>query len=219
MGKGLLKLYSTYYGKDLEKLEKFHAMMQKADRNAPDFATKMTSAYAATSVKTLTADEKKILDDLIYYDWDKNDEILFRNSSAYRKVISSYLSFMGMTKYRTQGFNNLSRQTGPLTAAKGEISNPYILEYFEYSLVANILKMAKDTATLNQYYKEYTAKLTRPDYKEALEDIYHNAVTFVDNAPAPEFSYKDVTGETVSLKSLRGKFVYIDVWGYMVRSM
>lgn len=29
---------------------------------------------------------------------------------------------------------------------------------------------------------------------------------------SPDFKYKDVNGKTVSLKDLRGKYVYIDVW-------
>lgn len=29
---------------------------------------------------------------------------------------------------------------------------------------------------------------------------------------APGFSYKDVSGKTVSLESLRGKYIYIDLW-------
>ena len=29
---------------------------------------------------------------------------------------------------------------------------------------------------------------------------------------SPDFKYKDVNGKTVSLKELRGKYVYIDVW-------
>ncbi len=214
-GKNLLMIYSVYYGKNLKKLAEFHAMMEKLDQNAADYAKQRTSAYAATSVKTFTIEEKKKLDDSIYLGWDKNDEILFRNSSAYRQVISSYISFLSINKYKTppQKQDNTSKKIkSPIIAEKGEISNPYILEYFEYSFVTNILKRSKDTAILNQYYKEYSTKLTRPDYKKALEDIYHNAVTFVDNAHAPEFSYKDINGKTVSLKSLRGKFVYIDVW-------
>ena len=29
---------------------------------------------------------------------------------------------------------------------------------------------------------------------------------------SPDFKYKDVNGKTVSLKDLRGKYIYIDVW-------
>ena len=30
---------------------------------------------------------------------------------------------------------------------------------------------------------------------------------------APNFEYKDINVKSVSLKSLRGKLVYVDVWG------
>ncbi|MNL25790.1 Thiol-disulfide oxidoreductase ResA [compost metagenome] len=49
-------------------------------------------------------------------------------------------------------------------------------------------------------------------YVEEVQQVYKNYKRMAGNGPAPDFTCSDVNGKTVSLKGLRGKYVYIDVW-------
>ena len=56
------------------------------------------------------------------------------------------------------------------------------------------------------------ATIINVDYRAKIDKVWNNYVTFGYNKPAPDFSFSNAKGKQVSLKSLRGKYVYIDVW-------
>ncbi|HEY8387530.1 MAG TPA: hypothetical protein VIK74_02945, partial [Parasegetibacter sp.] len=87
VGREMTWLYSLYYGKDLKKMEAFHDLIQNADREDPGFSKKLDSAYRATNVKQIDSVSLKNLQAFLYESWDKNNEVLFKNSSAYRRGI------------------------------------------------------------------------------------------------------------------------------------
>ena len=159
----------------------------------------------------------------IYSNWDRNDETLFRNSSWYRQAFQSFFSYkcfsLKYIKQLTSGMQQASpgemilrRDLVMSQVARDEISNPYIQSYFDYTCTRSIMQDAKDTALLNKYYREYLGRSSRPDYQAAIKEIYDNAISYTDNEPAPSFSYRNNSDKLISLNSLLGKYIYIDVW-------
>ena len=62
-------------------------------------------------------------------------------------------------------------------------------------------------------YRNFMATATNHVYKEEVKVIYENFKRMSSNAfAAPNFVYTSVDNKQVSLKDLRGKYVYIDVW-------
>ena len=46
--------------------------------------------------------------------------------------------------------------------------------------------------------------------KDSIQEVLKRK--WAPGAPAPDFKYRDIKGKAVTLKDLRGKYVYIDVW-------
>jgi thiol-disulfide isomerase/thioredoxin len=215
VGREACWIYSIYYGKDLKKMDAFYAFVEKADRDAPNYAEQLDSAYKAAEVKSLDSISRNTLYAFLYEDWDKNNETLFIHSSSYRRAIANFIARTSNTpKYRLNmlTYDRLLHHANQLRVVRGEITSPYIREYYEYTYTDDLLKMSRDSATLEQYYREYLANSQSEKNRRRLEQVYLNAKTYTDKAAAPSFAYKDISGKTVSLQDLRGKYVYIDVW-------
>lgn len=54
--------------------------------------------------------------------------------------------------------------------------------------------------------------VTNPEIKAAFDLLYAEGTVITKGATSPGFNYKDINGKEVSLESLRGKVVYIDLW-------
>ncbi|WP_436491012.1 TlpA family protein disulfide reductase [Chitinophaga sp. ARDCPP14] len=215
-GKYVLAHYSLYYGTDLKKQEAFYKLMETGNRKDTAYQRLMQEAGRAMHVKRLDSTERAQLDKLTMSDWDKNDAALFQQSAWYRQVLDQYLSTIQYYKYRhlfeaSVEDNNIRTLMG-LYISKGEISDSFMLRYYTYTGTRNALKMLKDKPVRDSLYNSYVASAKHPAYLKEIREIYRNANTYSDNTPAPDFSYEDVNGKKVSLKDLRGEYVYIDVW-------
>jgi thiol-disulfide isomerase/thioredoxin len=215
--KHLLSLYFAYYGVDRQKMMTLPDVMRKLDRKTPDYVAKATSFMKSTHLKEMDISDRQKLAAMLYSSWDKNNETLFKNSVWYREAFQNFFTYAAYTpKYfklvKPAEIKREDADIKKLTIAKGEISNSYILSYFNYTITNSILQTSRDTPVINKVYKEYVSSATSEDYLSNIKNTYNNIVTFKDNKPAPSFTYNDVSGKAVSLEKLKGKYVYIDVW-------
>lgn len=211
----LLGQYTSFYGTDLQALSGMADSTLKLDRNAPDFMKKMMALMASTYKKQMNGSDRMRLYELSSGKFAMDDDTLFRNSSSYRDAFEDYFKSVSFSKYMTaDDFKGkiTDQNIRMLTVVNGEVKNPYILAYFEHRFTSDLMKQNKDTAVLNKYYNQYIAKATRQDYLTDIKNLYKIDTSYTDNTAAPPFTYKDALGKTVSLESLRGKYVYIDVW-------
>jgi thiol-disulfide isomerase/thioredoxin len=61
-------------------------------------------------------------------------------------------------------------------------------------------------------YNEFLSITNDPKIKEILTTNYINTLAVESGKPSPTFDYENQKGGTTSLESLKGKYVYIDVW-------
>ena len=66
--------------------------------------------------------------------------------------------------------------------------------------------------TTNNYIKNIISITNDPKLKESLTFIYNNVKAIGPGKPSPKFDYENQKGGKTSLESLKGKYVYIDVW-------
>lgn len=221
--KHLLNLYVMNYGIDQEKMLHLADSVRKLNPTEAGFVDKVTSLMKSMYKKEMAREERLKLVNIIHSGWPKDNEILFKNSFWYREAVTNFLAHMSYNpkyldsvKHTTPlKLDQIKREDADikkLIVAKGEISNPYILSYFTYTITSAILKSSTDTATINRYYNEFVSSETRHDYLADIKEIYHNLTAYKENKPAPAFTYKDQFGKEVSLQSLYGKYVYIDIW-------
>ncbi|RXK83213.1 TlpA family protein disulfide reductase [Filimonas effusa] len=211
----LLNNYSLYYGTDLKKQEAFYKLMQSPEKKDSTFSAKLHKAYEDSRVKKLDSTQKKMLDQRLYNDWKADDAVLFRNSQYYRMAVSNNITHLMYTKYMKGMSADAGRERQMLLQrqiAMENIPDEWIKGYYNHSFTANALKMVQDSAKREKIYRDFLAGNSTPEQREDIKKIYNNAVAYSDNNAAPDFIYTSVKGEKVSLKSLRGKYVYIDVW-------
>lgn len=69
-----------------------------------------------------------------------------------------------------------------------------------------------ENANYKNTYNEFLSITNDPKIKEILTTNYKNIIAVEPGKPSPTFNYENHKGGTTSLESLKGKYVYIDVW-------
>lgn len=208
--RNLLNEYGYSYGVDTAAQTRYYDMMEKMGRNF-DFK-KMDSARNVMMVKKMTDEEKKWLDQLADSGTSLNNEEHFKGSAAYRKWIDGTIQSLVYTKYRDDFRNGLGNDKIKAKAVNNDITNPFIRNYLNYRLTTIALKMSDNLQEADSVYTAYTAQNNNSAYGAIIGEIYNKIKKFSKGSPAPDFAYKTVAGEEVTLASLKGNFVYIDVW-------
>ncbi len=78
-----------------------------------------------------------------------------------------------------------------------------------YALSVEVSASNPEATTL---YNELLALSTNPYFKKELESQFNKISALKPGGPSPSFNYENRKGGTTSLESLKGKYVYIDVW-------
>ncbi len=89
------------------------------------------------------------------------------------------------------------------TYVKTQLPGPMAYEFMAYALARDFRK---------GLYEEFGEKCPYPDIAQQVKKKYQHMEGMLEGNPAPDFQLPDVTGKVVSLKDLRGKYVYIDFW-------
>jgi len=135
-------------------------------------------------------------------DLDNESDFLF--STEYQDIV--------MTKF----FENIKGDEGSFfISAKNAI--PEIKALKSQSIKNRlILNGVNDINIENPYYKktynEFISITDDPKTKEILTTNYNNTMAVEPGKPSPSFNYENHKGGETSLESLKGKYVYIDVW-------
>lgn len=203
-----LKDYYLYYGTDSLKQAAYYKLFESkgASRGALD------SAYRSISIKRFTPPQRILLDSLCHKNIDMNDSALFVNSAVYRAYLSHVVSSIIYTAFRNDFMARVDNSLIQLKVVNRFIHNPHIHNYFVYTITGQIIQMSKDSVMKDSVYHAFIEHATDADYRRRIDSIYTNYLAFGNNKPAPDFTYASVKGKKVSLASLRGKYVYIDIW-------
>jgi thiol-disulfide isomerase/thioredoxin len=207
--------YYAYYGKDIKLLKQAMVLLSKANAtNTIATANKYMELEERAITKKLSDTCRLNLSKILYANWNKNDETLFKNSKNYRAALNDFLSLArSNVKYLKMPILNLEDIfVKDLAIANNEIINPYILNYFNYSISTNIINTTKDTAVANKYYQQFLAKNTKQDYVKEITQLYNNKILYSNGMPTPLFTFNNISNKPLALQSLLGKYVYIDVW-------
>ncbi|WEK18292.1 MAG: TlpA disulfide reductase family protein [Candidatus Pedobacter colombiensis] len=208
----VLSRYVGVYGMDSVGMENLMKLLTEK-KGAPDFHKLIDSAQKKAFVKRMEPEERSKLKKMIDDGANLNDEALFKRSAAYRTWLDSRITDLRNTKYKadtTLGYegNNVVK----LKVIENELSAGFVKDYLTYQTTGTIIKMVRNVSAKEDAYRNFMAKATNPVYKKEIEEVYANYKMMVGNSLSPDFNYTDVNGKQIALKSLRGKYVYIDVW-------
>lgn len=134
------------------------------------------------------------------------DTLEFRLSDGYKQLVQGYL-FRSLDEMPSAKDTNdairyieLVNETFPESYAKNQL----LKEAVGYSL--------KPDKHLDKAYELYMDSQTDPLLKQEMEEKYAVLSKITPGNKSPDFDYENFAGGTTSLESLKGKYVYIDVW-------
>lgn len=203
-----LHYYRLYYGVDSVKQKEFYKVA--ASKTATTEAR--TLAQKAARLKVLSNEHKTLLDSLSLENQGMNDSVLFVNSALYRYVMTNKILSDMFTDYSADLSAGKIQAYLKLKVAQKNISNKFISDYYTYTFTSDVIEMSRDSVLKDSVFKAFITKPYRADYKAKIAEIYNSYMSVTANHPAPDFIYADADGQKISLSSLRGKYVYIDVW-------
>ncbi|WP_405609506.1 TlpA family protein disulfide reductase [Polaribacter sp. Asnod1-A03] len=147
---------------------------------------------------------ENFLDELKNIDLDNENDFIF--STSYRGLVSNKIS---------EESNIISKKD----------SIPYDISYLktvskiENSKIKN--KLLYDNAKygitytndLEEYYTLFSENSTNEENNKIITTSYNKLKALAEGSPSPTFTdYENNAGGTTSLKDLKGKYLYIDVW-------
>lgn len=146
-------------------------------------------------------------------------EYAYKNSNEYKSFLFNYIRFnKGLNTARIEG-SDWGNKMAPFAPVWDEyylgMANFRLIELRD-CFITKAIEMDFGSYAFNDaenVYKDFITKVKTPRYADSLKQFYAAIQQLKPGNPAPEFSLKNGKGEMVSLKSLRGKVVYIDFCG------
>ena len=90
------------------------------------------------------------------------------------------------------------------------LDNTALKDLVIYDNVEMRLPTSKDKKKVHDYFMEISSN---EDHKKRITELYNHVSKLESGKPSPKFNnYENYAGGTTSLKDLKGKYVYIDVW-------
>ena len=129
---------------------------------------------------------------------DFKDSVLFASNNDYRYFLSSYF-VTGLT-------------SGDLKTL--ELYNEELLEMQKKSIVTTLKRGISfyNMDKLDVYYQTYLKLVPNDKGINRIKEKYDRIKNLKKGSPSPTFNYPDTSGKNISLESLKGKLVYVDVW-------
>lgn len=134
-------------------------------------------------------------------DLDNDADFLF--STEYQKL--AVLKFFNNIKFNGTDIDFITAKIINIKALKSQNLKNLIIQNSIYDV--NI-----DYDNYKKIYQEYLSSTNNPKVKESLTTIYNDMIETQPSKASPQFDYENQKGGKTSLESLKGKYVYIDVW-------
>jgi thiol-disulfide isomerase/thioredoxin len=137
-------------------------------------------------------------------DFDMNDEETFKHSYSYRTLIGGI--------FQRIMYGTPSQDKTPFDKGMEKL-NTITSKIIRSELTKNMVyEMNLSAKNIDEIFKGLM--------KHSIDSVFNNETTLkyetlkklVKGSPSPTFDYENINGGKTSLESLKGKFVYIDVW-------
>ena len=174
-------------------------------------------AYDAATLKLYYPQYYKYFNPDIPLELSDNFESFFQNldvNSEDNLLVPSYKNFVGMYLYFKTNNEKSETDVHPSIRAFDNVEklfmSPAIREYLYYSIMkSNLEESINVTAELMSKYQEVQKN---PEFFQEINNAYQQWSHLVKGNKSPSFNYPTIRNQKVSLESLAGKVVYIDVW-------
>ena len=149
---------------------------------------------------------------------DRNEDALWFRRPDFNPLVNSSAAFFIYTQMWSYFYDwsSISGRCDPLSAmkmAEAVVSDPRVFEWFCLRLLHFDLNLQRAGQEAEPAIDWLSSRIENPLMKKTMDGIVAEIrAALRPGQEAPDFMLKDVNGEDVSLKSLRGKFVLLDFW-------
>ena len=210
---GLLRVFRTYYGLDSAFLQKMLKPKKTNYYKTPADAMRLLAmqAYAAKA-NYLTAADNLLIDSLSKVT-DFNNESLYVNSASYRDNLQNSLVDIVNANKSPQKKSPPDQEAIAILAVVDKlITNQTINHNVKGLNGLAYLNVGKDAKLTDSVYKLMATLKLSSKLRKEIADMERAYKLLKLDPTSLDFAYKTVDEEVVTLKSLRGKYVYIDLW-------
>ncbi|MFD2744314.1 MULTISPECIES: TlpA family protein disulfide reductase [Sphingobacterium] len=209
----VLRKYKEYYGLDSAIFKKVMNPTKAAYYTSPNDQYKLLSYQVyALKAEVLTPSESWQIDSAAKVsDW--NDEFSYKNSYSYRENIMSSLKDIVLRKQTETTKLMPDQEALRILAIVDDLIDNETMNH-EVKGVNGIayLRSAKDGLHTDSIY-QLMANLELSDHlRKQANDLQNSNQLLKADPQSLDFAYTTVDEEVVTLKSMRGKYVYIDLW-------
>lgn len=137
-------------------------------------------------------------------DFSMDNEELFKFSFSYRNLAARHFS---EKMYAEKDSTKTPIEIGlaNLKTIKSKLIQSELVKNMMYELNGS-------TPNLESVYNEMSSYSIDEKFKKELAEKFEILKNLAKGLPSPTFDYENINGGKTSLESLKGKFVYIDVW-------
>ncbi len=139
-------------------------------------------------------------------DINYKDTLTYRNSVAYQSLLDAH-------------FNRMVKEDAVKVAGNENVHYLKMVDknlpngYAKDKIMSSYLQFGlKPDSTLDEAFNIYKNSEPNPENLAKLTARYDKLKTLTPGNPSPTFNFENYKGGTTSLESLKGKYVYIDVW-------
>lgn len=137
-------------------------------------------------------------------DFDMNDEETFKHSYAYR-IVNGVI-------FQRIIYGNSSEDKTPFDKGIDKLKT-IKSKMIRSELTKNLMyEMNLSAKNIDKVYNEIIKNSIDSVFNKEITLKYEILKKLVKGSPSPTFDYENINGGKTSLESLKGKFVYIDVW-------
>jgi len=132
-----------------------------------------------------------------------NNEKLLAHPN-YIRYLNEFISSKIINKIKVEDYDIIEMET-----IDKELENQIIKDKVAYNIMLFRLPSTKKLDKLHNTYMSFAKNET---YKNEIQEIYQNYKKISKGTISPIFELYDINNKLVTLESLQGKLVYIDIW-------
>ncbi|NMM47762.1 TlpA family protein disulfide reductase [Marinigracilibium pacificum] len=133
------------------------------------------------------------------------DEKAFKTSPIYRDLVIKHYA----TELNNYTISNNDNYHLGFIELINTMPKGIVKEEFMHTMAFGMLK---PNEYLEKTYSLYLENTSREDYLKEYKEKYDSFKSLTEDRPSPNFEFENYEGGKTTLESLRGKYVYIDVW-------
>ena len=122
----------------------------------------------------------------------------------YIQYLNEFISSKIINKIKVDDYDILEMET-----IDKELENQIIKDKVAYK---TMLFRLPRTEKLDKLYNSYMSFAKNETYKNEIEEIYQNYKKISKGTVSPTFELYDINDKLVTLESLKGQLVYVDIW-------